>query len=245
VHARDARQCLLELGQPAWQFLCQLVHRCPEGRWEKPCSELYELLTKHGDGFEERQQMTARAARSQQRRTQDLLDLHRVNTRYEVSAVDAVPVPMQEPRRGIVWKSIDDLLTRPASSGLVRDVEVHDASSCVLEHDEHVQQLERGRGHHEEVDGSGAMHVPDDIDPAHACYRPEGASEVNQCRNLGLGSAGHDPRGSRGSSFASARRLSNVEVVTCWSAWVVGREGSVRQVCDGGLEGRGMLRETA
>jgi hypothetical protein len=44
------RQCLLELGQSAWQFLGQLVHRCPEGRWEKPCSELYELLTLHGDG---------------------------------------------------------------------------------------------------------------------------------------------------------------------------------------------------
>jgi transposase len=44
------RQCLLELGQPAWQFLGQLVHRCPQGRWEKPCSDLYDLLTRHGDG---------------------------------------------------------------------------------------------------------------------------------------------------------------------------------------------------
>jgi hypothetical protein len=44
------RQCLLELGQPAWQFLGHLVHRCPLGRWEKPCSELYDLLTVHGDG---------------------------------------------------------------------------------------------------------------------------------------------------------------------------------------------------
>ena len=44
------RQCLLELGQPAWQFLGQLVHRCAQGRWEKPCSELYDLLTVHGDG---------------------------------------------------------------------------------------------------------------------------------------------------------------------------------------------------
>jgi transposase len=44
------RQCLLELGKPAWQFLGQLVHRCPQGQWEKPCSDLYELLTLHGDG---------------------------------------------------------------------------------------------------------------------------------------------------------------------------------------------------
>ncbi|MEY4510361.1 MAG: hypothetical protein RLZZ450_2483 [Pseudomonadota bacterium] len=44
------RQCLLELGQPAWQFLGQLVHRCPHGSWEKPCSDLYDLLVAHGDG---------------------------------------------------------------------------------------------------------------------------------------------------------------------------------------------------
>jgi hypothetical protein len=44
------RQCLLELGQPAWQFLGQLVHRCADGRWEKPCSDLFELLTTYGDG---------------------------------------------------------------------------------------------------------------------------------------------------------------------------------------------------
>lgn len=44
------RQCLLELGKPAWQFLGQLVHRCARGGWEKPCGELYDLLTVHGDG---------------------------------------------------------------------------------------------------------------------------------------------------------------------------------------------------
>lgn len=44
------RQCLLELGQPAWQFMGKLVHLCPEGRWEKPCHELFDLLTQHGDG---------------------------------------------------------------------------------------------------------------------------------------------------------------------------------------------------
>jgi hypothetical protein len=43
------RQCLLELGKPAWAFLGILVHRCPDGRWERPCTELYELLRDHGD----------------------------------------------------------------------------------------------------------------------------------------------------------------------------------------------------
>lgn len=43
------RQCLLELGKSAWAFLGVLVHRCPNGRWEEPCSELFDLLTEHGD----------------------------------------------------------------------------------------------------------------------------------------------------------------------------------------------------
>ena len=38
------RQCLLELGQAAWSFLSVLVHRCPDGRWELPCTDLFELL---------------------------------------------------------------------------------------------------------------------------------------------------------------------------------------------------------
>jgi hypothetical protein len=43
------RQCLLELGKNAWACLGVLVHRCPGGRWEEPCSELFDLLTEHGD----------------------------------------------------------------------------------------------------------------------------------------------------------------------------------------------------
>jgi hypothetical protein len=43
------RQCLLELGTHAWAFLSVLVHRCPNGRWEEPCSELFGLLERHGE----------------------------------------------------------------------------------------------------------------------------------------------------------------------------------------------------
>ena len=43
------RQCLLEVGQEAWNFLGLLVHHCPDGRWEQPCSDLFELLQAHGD----------------------------------------------------------------------------------------------------------------------------------------------------------------------------------------------------
>lgn len=43
------RQCLLELGTSAEDFLEQLVHAEPCGRWEQPCQELFELLRDHGD----------------------------------------------------------------------------------------------------------------------------------------------------------------------------------------------------
>jgi hypothetical protein len=43
------RQCLLELGQPAWDFLGHLVHLEPNGRWERPCDELFALLRCHED----------------------------------------------------------------------------------------------------------------------------------------------------------------------------------------------------
>jgi transposase len=43
------RQCLIELGREARDFLGILVHVCPEGRWEAPCIELYDLLRDHGD----------------------------------------------------------------------------------------------------------------------------------------------------------------------------------------------------
>lgn len=43
------RQCLLELGTHAWAFLGVLVHRCPDGRWEEPCSELFGMLERHGE----------------------------------------------------------------------------------------------------------------------------------------------------------------------------------------------------
>lgn len=43
------RQCLLELGRDAFSFLTVLVHTCADGCWEAPCTELFELLTEHGD----------------------------------------------------------------------------------------------------------------------------------------------------------------------------------------------------
>jgi transposase len=48
-HATFRRQCLLELGKDAWSFMTGLVHGHPDGCWEGPCTELYELLVTYGD----------------------------------------------------------------------------------------------------------------------------------------------------------------------------------------------------
>jgi transposase len=42
------RQCLFELGQPAFGFLTELIHQCDD--WMVPCNEIYELLRRYGDG---------------------------------------------------------------------------------------------------------------------------------------------------------------------------------------------------
>lgn len=47
--ATARREALLRVGKPAWAFLTVLTHRHPDGRWEKPCDELYALLDEHGD----------------------------------------------------------------------------------------------------------------------------------------------------------------------------------------------------
>ena len=47
--ATARREALLRVGKPAWAFLTVLTHRHPDGRWERPCDDLYGLLERHGD----------------------------------------------------------------------------------------------------------------------------------------------------------------------------------------------------
>jgi transposase len=71
------RQCLLELGKASWDFLGGLVHVCPHGQWEGPCTDLYELLLRYGD--------------------QALLDAFRACATRRVFTVDAVLKELQRP----------------------------------------------------------------------------------------------------------------------------------------------------
>lgn len=47
--ATARREALLRVGKPAWAFLTVLTHRHPDGRWERPCDNLYALLERHRD----------------------------------------------------------------------------------------------------------------------------------------------------------------------------------------------------
>lgn len=48
-HNYYKRECLLELGTPAHDFLEQMIHRYPGGKWSLEVTELFELLHDHGE----------------------------------------------------------------------------------------------------------------------------------------------------------------------------------------------------
>ena len=79
--------------------------------------------------------------------------------RTKCRAVDLVSVPDDVLRRRVIGEGVDQLLTCPLRGRTLGDVEVHDASALVLEHEEHVQDAKRGCGHDKEVDGNEILGV--------------------------------------------------------------------------------------
>ena len=84
-------------------------------------------------------------------RRDDLLHAHR-HGRAERLPVCAVPVADQVPRRRVPRECLSDLLCDPRYRRVRRDTEMHDLAALVVEHDEPEQEVERGRGDHEEID---------------------------------------------------------------------------------------------
>ena len=54
---------------------------------------------------------------------------------------------------------LSDLLCDPRHRRVRRDTEMHDLAALVVEHDEPEQEVERGRGDHEEIDRRQAIGV--------------------------------------------------------------------------------------
>ena len=84
-------------------------------------------------------------------RRDDLFHAHR-HGRAERLPVCAVPVADQVPRRRVPRECLSDLLCHPRYRRVRRDTEMHDLAALVVEHDEPEQEVERGRGDHEEID---------------------------------------------------------------------------------------------
>ena len=92
-------------------------------------------------------------------RRDDLFHAHRRHGRAERLPVCAVPVADQVPRRRAPRECLSDLLCDPRHRRVRRDTEMHDLAALVVEHDEPEQEVERGRGDHEEIDRRQAIGV--------------------------------------------------------------------------------------
>ena len=92
-------------------------------------------------------------------RRDDLFHAHRRHGRAERLPVCAVPVADQVPRRRAPRECLPDLLCDPRHRRVRRDSEMHDLAALVGEHDEPEQEVERGRGDHEEIDRRQAIGV--------------------------------------------------------------------------------------
>ena len=82
-----------------------------------------------------------------------------VHAAREHAPVDPIAIAQHVARCGVPGERLDDLLGRPLGRGGVGDVDMHDASPMVRQDHEDEQDLERHRGHGEEVHGDQAPEV--------------------------------------------------------------------------------------
>ena len=77
----------------------------------------------------------------------------------EFSPEDGIAVAQQITRDPIKWECLPQLLSRPLGSWVGGDVEVHNATPVMGQHQKHVKDLETEVGHGEEVDGDQLLKV--------------------------------------------------------------------------------------
>jgi hypothetical protein len=66
--------------------------------------------------------------------------------------VDVVAVAEEIGGHGVVWESLDDLLSRPGGSGMFGDIEMQDAATVVAKHDQDEEHPQASSGNGEEVE---------------------------------------------------------------------------------------------
>ena len=116
------------------------------------------------------------------------------------------------PWRRAPRECLSDLLCDPRHRRVRRDTEMHDLAALVVEHDEPEQEVERGRGDHEEIDRRQAIGV--------IC---KGMSATTAMAAMGNGPCISRRRPGRWKSQASkARHGSEVRPTVCSPATSVG-----------------------
>jgi hypothetical protein len=78
-------------------------------------------------------------------RREDFFDWQRSDTRPNVAAINAVPIPQQIARSVVLGEGLDNLLRRPGCRGVVRYVEVQHLPTTMFHYDEHEQHRSRQR----------------------------------------------------------------------------------------------------
>jgi len=88
------------------------------------------------------------------RRCRDFFDSQVFQAFLEMSAIDAVTITHQKTWGLLVGEGVDNLLGRPLCVGIGGDVEMHDLSSIMPQHDENVEYSKRNRRHGKKITGS-------------------------------------------------------------------------------------------
>jgi hypothetical protein len=86
-------------------------------------------------------------------------DTHVLDAGLAGGAIDRVPVSQQVTRCRIPRECLNDLLRRSLSGGVLGDIDMHDTSTLVSQHEKDEQYPERGSGHGEKITGHYVLHV--------------------------------------------------------------------------------------
>ena len=93
------------------------------------------------------------------RRSDDLVDRHRLEAIAEDWTIRCVAIPQQMSGCCVPRERLDDLSGQPDLCRVLCDIEMDNFSSLVAEDDQGVEELKPRRYDNEHVDGGGVMHV--------------------------------------------------------------------------------------
>lgn len=85
------------------------------------------------------------------RRSDNLLDTQALDPSLGSLTIYGIPVAQQESRSGIEWKCFYQLLGRPPYGGMRCNIEMHDVTAVMAEHEKHIENAKCGGRNRKEV----------------------------------------------------------------------------------------------